>query len=220
LKIYKLIYRVGIIKSRSAIIQQYGKPFYKKFCITSKCWLDKVIAKTPDIGNTIFSFNYAFTPAYIAWFKAAIELDLPKEQADKLLWMINERIFSLIPKKIAPLFINRYLNNFRKKAPVHQSLSEQNSIHPYDYKITYQEINSRVFEIDIYECGMMKLAKDFDALGMFPSICRIDYLLSNYMGAGFERTKTLGDGDNCCNCRYTFGGTCEWSPEKGFIDRK
>lgn len=220
MKIYKLIYRVGIIKSRSAIMQQYGKPFHKKFCITSKRWLDKVIAKTPHIGNTIFSFNYAFTPAYIAWFKAAIGLDLPKEQADKLLWTINESIFSLIPKKIAPLFINNYLNNFRKKAPIHQSLSEQNCLHQYDYKITYQAINSRVFEIDIYECGMMKLAKDFDALGMFPSICRIDYLLSNYMGAGFERTKTLGDGDNCCNCRYIFGGTCEWSPEKGFIDRK
>ncbi|WP_315115539.1 hypothetical protein [uncultured Clostridium sp.] len=33
-------------------------------------------------------------------------------------------------------------------------------------------------------------------------------------------TKTLGDGDDCCNCRYIIGGSCEWSPEKGFVDRK
>lgn len=37
---------------------------------------------------------------------------------------------------------------------------------------------------------------------------------------GFERTKTLGDGDECCNCRYYIKGDCDWSPEKGFNDRK
>lgn len=35
----------------------------------------------------------------------------------------------------------------------------------------------------------MKLAKDFDLLGIVPTVCRVDYMLSNYMGVGFERTK-------------------------------
>jgi hypothetical protein len=48
----------------------------------------------------------------------------------------------------------------------------------------------------------------------------MDYLMANLMGNGFTRTKTLGDGDNCCNCSYSKVGYCEWSPEKGFIERK
>jgi hypothetical protein len=48
----------------------------------------------------------------------------------------------------------------------------------------------------------------------------MDYLFAHLMNNGFERTKTLGDGDDCCNCRYYLTGSCEWSPEKGFADRK
>jgi hypothetical protein len=65
-----------------------------------------------------------------------------------------------------------------------------------------------------------KLAHDFDADGLLPGICRMDFLFSNLMGNGFERTKTLGDGDDCCSCRYHLVGNCNWSPKKGFIDRK
>jgi hypothetical protein len=112
------------------------------------------------------------------------------------------------------------MNNFRKKAPVHEKLYEQGRLHAFDYKIKYQEISDKIFEIDFYECGMLKLARTFDAEGMFPSICRIDYLMFSLGGTGFERTKTLGDGDDCCNCRSIVDGKCEWAPEKGFEDRK
>lgn len=45
----------------------------------------------------------------------------------------------------------------------------------------------------------------------------MDYMYANIMGNGFERTKTLGDGDDCCNCRYFMKGDCEWSPQKGLV---
>jgi hypothetical protein len=93
-------------------------------------------------------------------------------------------------------------------------------MHPYDWKIRYRNINDKVFEIDIYECAMIKVCRDYDAMGLFPAMCRMDYLFSHYMGNGFERTRTLGDGDDCCNCRYILPGTCEWPSEKGFEDRK
>lgn len=75
-------------------------------------------------------------------------------------------------------------------------------------------------EVNITRCGMRTLAKDFDALGMFPAVCRVDYLMFSIMGGGFQRNKTLGDGDSCCNCIYTIGGKCDWNPEKGFKNRK
>jgi hypothetical protein len=40
------------------------------------------------------------------------------------------------------------------------------------------------------------------------------------MGNRFVRSKTLGDGDSCCNCHYDLVGECEWAPEKGFAERK
>ena len=43
---------------------------------------------------------------------------------------------------------------------------------------------------------------------MLPGICAVDYIVAHYMGNGFSRTKTLGDGDDCCNCRYEIKGKC------------
>jgi hypothetical protein len=113
-----------------------------------------------------------------------------------------------------------YLNGFRKKAATHVALQEKGKLHPYDWHITYREINQNSFEIDITECGLKKLAHQFDADGLLPGICRMDYLFSNLMGNRFVRSKTLGDGDNCCNCHYDLEGQCEWAPEKGFTDRR
>ncbi len=216
----KLIYELGTKRSKKHIIEKYGEDFYKDFSRISLEVVTEVIAKMPDIGNTLFSFNYEFAPTYIAWYKASQALGLSQEEIQEMLWLVNERLITIIPKPFMKLFIHSYINNFRKKAKEHEKLIEKNRLHPYDWIIKYREINDITFEIDIYECGIMKLAKDFDALGIVPSVCRVDYMLSNYMGAGFERTKTLGDGDDCCNCRYIIGGSCEWSPEKGFVDRK
>ena len=93
-------------------------------------------------------------------------------------------------------------------------------MHPYDWQIQYRDVDTNCFEIDILACGIKKLAADFHAEGMLPGICRMDYLYASIMKNGFERTKTLGDGDDCCNCRYFLKGDCEWAPEKGFVTRK
>lgn len=215
MKYYRFIYRTGMLCSRKTLTTRYGEAFWQSFAQRSARWLDAVIAETPDIGNTIFAFNYAFTPAYIAWYKAAQELGLDKNQTDRLLWTLNEGIITLVPRWAGSLYMSSYLKSFRKKAPEHERLCQAGHVHPYDYKLRYISIDDKTFGIDITECGMLKLARDFDAEGIFPAVCRVDYIMSQYMGAGFARTKTLGDGDDCCDCRYTIGGTCTWQPGDG-----
>ena len=51
--------------------------------------------------------------------------------------------------------------------------------------------------------------------GMLPGICSVDFMISHYMGNGFSRTKTLGAGDECCNCHYELQGTCPLHAPKG-----
>lgn len=220
MNIYRIIFLLGKVRSSKQISNVFGNDFAKSFNKQSSEMIDKVISKTPPIGKTIFSFNYAFTPAYIVWYQAAKRLGLNKCQTEQLLWLLNEKIVKTIPRFLAKAFATAYLNRFRQMAPKHEELIKQGKIHPYDYLLSFRNLGKYIFEIDITRCGMMTLAKDFDAMGIFPTVCRVDYIMSNYMGAGFERTKTLGDGDECCNCRYIIGGGCEWAPEKGFEIRK
>ena len=59
------------------------------------------------------------------------------------------------------------------------------------------------------------MAKKYGVEGMLPGICSVDYMVSYYMGNGFSRTKTLGDGDECCNCHYELTGKCPLRAPEG-----
>lgn len=216
-----IIFHIGLKTAKKDIIQRHGLPFYWEFKGKAKREYWAILSQTPDIGNSIFKFNYAFTPAYIAWYRAFRALGLDKTGAVEWIWNITESLLRLIPSWVLKRYGAKiYLGGFRKKAPGHAVRSAQNDLPAYDYKIRFQEIDAHAFGIDIYECGMKKLCEKLNALDLFPGICRIDYLVSHYMGCGFHRTKTLGDGDDCCDCRYEMTGACAWEPEKGFADRK
>lgn len=216
----KIIFSLTMLRSRKALIRKYGREFWKSFRMQSKEKLKTILPLTPQIGKSLFAFNYQFGPPYIAWYKALMELGLHQQEAWETLWLMNEKMATTIPKCLLHATGRRYFTGFRKKAAAHVERQQRNELHPYDWRVTYREISYNTFEIEITECALKKLAHDFDADGLLPGICRMDYLFSHLMHNGFERTKTLGDGDDCCNCRYHVKGSCDWSPEKGFVTRK
>jgi hypothetical protein len=113
-----------------------------------------------------------------------------------------------------------YLGTFRQKAAEAERRGKAGKLHPFDWRITYTDIDQHTFAINIYECAMLKLADQFDCRELFPHVCRMDYLFSNYFHNAFRRSGTLADGNTCCDCWYQVPGDCEWSPEKGFTERK
>ena len=209
-----------MLRSRNILRRKYGKEFWKDFKRLSKEKLDAILPQVPDIGKSVFSFNYQFGPSYIAWYKTFVQLEMGQQEIWENIWLMNEKLITTIPRRLLHLAGTSYINGFRKKAAMHVGRQLGNALHPYDWRVSYREISDNTFEMDITTCGLKNLAHDFDADGLLPGICRMDYLLSNLMGNGFERTKTLGDGDDCCNCRYHLEGPCEWAPEKGFEGRK
>ncbi len=152
--------------------------------------------------------------------KSFLELGLTQDETIQNIWTMNEKLVTIIPRPVLKVMGKLYINSFRKNIAAHVMRQEKGNRHPYDWTIKYSEIDQNSFYLDITECGLKKLAQQFKVEGLLPGICRIDYLMSNLMGTGFVRTKTLGDGDDCCNCHYDLASKCEWSPEKGFTDRK
>lgn len=216
----KVIYSFMMIRSRKILINKYGKAFWNGFRIRSKEKLAEILPLMPDIGKSIFSFSYKFAPACIACYNTFLESGLSQQEAWENIWLMSEKLVTTIPKFLLHFVGKSYLNSFRRKVTIHVERQQRNKLHPYDWQVTYREISENTFELDITKCGIKKLAHDLNAEGLLPGICRLDYLLSHLMGNGFERTKTLGDGDECCNCRYHIEGSCEWSPEKGFEGRR
>lgn len=97
------------------IIEKYGRDFWDKFKSGSDKLFREVLKETPDIGESVFSFNYAYAPSYVAWYKTMRELSLTAEQADELMWLMNEKMLLTVPKPFLHMAGKTYLNGFRKK---------------------------------------------------------------------------------------------------------
>lgn len=211
----KFIYRLTMCRSKGYIQKQYGKSFWKSFREHSDAVFRQVAAELPDIGNSIFSFNYAYAPSYVAWYRSMRQLGLDAGQADDLMWKMNEKMLLSVPKPFLHMAGKSYLNSFRKKAKQHLQRQGKPGFSEYDWLIDYRDIDANSFEIDIRRCGFITVAKKYGVEGMLPGICSVDYMVSYYMGNGFSRTKTLGDGDECCNCHYELTGKCPLRAPEG-----
>lgn len=62
----KLIYKLGMRRSKKAIIKKYGKDFYKEFNRFTFEIVTQVIEQMPDIGNTIFLMLWQLFLQYAA----------------------------------------------------------------------------------------------------------------------------------------------------------
>lgn len=211
----KFIYRLTMCRSKGYIQKQYGKSFWKSFREHSDAVFRQVAAELPDIGDSIFSFNYAYAPSYVAWYRSMRQLGLDAGQADDLMWKMNEKMLLSVPKPFLHMAGKIYLNSFRKKAKQHLQRQGKPGFSEYDWLIDYRDIDANSFEIDIRRCGFITVAKKYGVEGMLPGICSVDYMVSYYMGNGFSRTKTLGDGDECCNCHYELTGKCPLRAPEG-----
>lgn len=216
----RLILKISMSKSRKYFCEKYGAEWFSELKKLSNKHFNEILPRVPNIGKSIFAINYKFAPAYIAWYKALEQLGVESSEIDKDIWTINEKLMKTFPRFILKVSGKIYLSSLRKNAIRHIEKQKQNKLHPYDWKIAFRNIDNNSFEIDITECAYKKLSKDFGVEEMLPGICRMDYLIANLMGNGFTRTKTLGDANDCCNCRCSKVGFCEWSPEKGFNYRK
>ena len=216
----RIIFAYVMFRSRRQIVQQYGIAFWKSFRKSSCKNLREILPQVPDIGPSIFSLNYRFLPIYVAWYRAFQALGLGAEEIDRCIWMMNDQMLAGTSGWFSKLVGRKYYHSFQRKAASHLKRQTLQQLHPLDWQIAYRVLSKEAFEIDILTCPFERLSKEFGVPGLLPGICRMDYLYANRMGNGFTRTKTLGDGDDCCNCHYEMTGSCAWAPETGFITRK
>ncbi|MCD1655961.1 L-2-amino-thiazoline-4-carboxylic acid hydrolase [Treponema zuelzerae] len=206
--------------SKKDIINEKGTKYYSDLKKQIKYQLKLIVPNVPEIGDSIFRSSYIMGVIYIAWYKSFLELGMQKDEANIWIWRASENSLKIIPKNCLWLVKKAYIGGMLKKAESHTKKSIENKLPEYDWKIEYKKVNENEFYLNTYECGIKKLCKLFNTEEMLPSLCRLDYLTSHYLGSGFLRDKTLGDGDELCNNKFFINGICEWSPEKGFISRK
>lgn len=214
-------YRVLMFANAAYLKQTYGEDFYTRFRSLADDKLQELLPKIPDLSSSIAALSYAFITAYVPFFHAFKQLDQTKNKAGELIWVMNENMLRRFPSMIRILLGRMATSKAMVKSfRAAQLRGEQGRLHPLDWRIEVDEPAAGGYCGTWTQCGALQVLRAIGEDGVFPYVCRLDYLMANLMEIQFTRTKTLADGDDCCNNYIAGPGFTEWAPEKGFVNRK
>jgi len=196
--------------AKSMLKRKRGHENYSKFKQMVSLYKERLYPFIPYLGKTVFDNSYYFANCYFFFFAALKDLGYSAEEAMRIIWKMNESVMRLMPAPVRILTGKYYANRSRKMGISATQKGKVNNLHPYDWKIEYESVSKNKWIFNVSECYILKMAKQFNMTEMFPHVCRMDYLFSHYFRQGFYRDKTLGDGDNICNCCWEIPGNCEW----------
>jgi hypothetical protein len=212
-------YRLLMFANKRYIARTYGTDFYRRFRSAADGKLAELAPRVPDIGKSVFAMNYAFIVAYVPFVHAFEQFDETRATAGELVWTINENLFDMIPAPLWKMMGKRaFGGRMAKRFKEAQDRGDRGLLHPRDWRL--KVLPGVGLRYDVTRCGALEVLRELGEGGVFPYACRLDHLMANRAGYLFERTRTLADGDACCNMSLTGLGFTEWSPEKGFELRR
>lgn len=157
-----------------------------------------MLLRTPDIGGSSLEMNL-----YIA----AFVFSLHEAQPDKITpSVVDEMVTAVFDSPfIIKVHKNKKCTLFTDKVQdkkVKESIESQTSKYELDWKFRYEKGVDEFYNT-YTECGICKLGKRENCFEFVPCLCNMDERSYRNDGGELHRTKTLAQGDDCCNFHVT-----------------
>ncbi len=157
-----------------------------------------MLLRTPDIGGSSLEMNLYIAAFVFSLYKAQPDLITP-DVVDQLAEAVFDSPFMIKvhQNKKCTLFTDRVQD---KK--VRESRESQRGNYELGWKFQYQKGVDEFYNT-YTECGICKLGKRENCFAFVPCLCRMDGRNYENMGGRLHRTKTLAQGDDCCDFHVT-----------------
>ncbi len=157
-----------------------------------------MLLRTPDIGGSSLEMNL-----YIAAFVFSLHKAEPEKITPDI---VNEMVTAVFD---SPFMIKAHKNKkctlFTDKVQdkkLAESRASQNSKYELDWKFEYKKGNNEFYNT-YTECGICKLGIRENCFEFVPCLCNMDERNYRNEGGKLHRTKTLAQGDDCCDFHVT-----------------
>lgn len=157
-----------------------------------------MLLRTPDIGGSSLEMNLYIAAFVFSLHKAYPEKITP-EVVDEMVTAVFESPFMIKAHK------NKKCTLFTDKVQdkkVKESIASQNSPYELDWKFKYEKGKDEFYNT-YAECGICKLGTRENCFEFVPCLCNMDERNYRNEGGNLHRTKTLAQGDDCCNFHVT-----------------
>lgn len=169
---------------------EYKKKVKKEF--------KEMLLRTPDIGGSSLESNLYIAAFVFSLYKADPDRITP-EIVDKMVMAVFDSPFMVKAHKNKKCIM--FTDKVQEKK-LAESRASQNSKYELDWKFDYQKGVDEFYNT-YTECGICKLGKRENCFEFVPCLCNMDERNYRNEGGQLHRTKTLANGDECCNFHVT-----------------
>ena len=157
----------------------------------------KMVSRTPSVGSV--KDNMFAAVMYLACYGFAYyKADPDRITMDVFDGMIDAICKSDIMKKVYKgknCFDQKEIDKYVKGAARSKKREyPMDWVFDFSYDLTVPE-----YFVSHHECGVCKIARQENLFFLMPHMCVMDYPTIEYKGGKLIRSKTLGNGDDCCN---------------------
>ena len=178
-----------------------------------------ILPEIPYIGGKKngLTFNLVGSAFILALIRFLEGLDFTSREIGKICYKISEHYYNSSPKILK--YLTRRLMNSKyaiKKAKKKSAILQLKK-YPENWVSEFIEGDGIDFDLGINytECGICKFYQKQRAEKYLPYLCLLDYATFRAFGIGMKRTKTLGNGSDMCNFRFSkkFKTPQGWPPD-------
>lgn len=157
-----------------------------------------MLLRTPDIGGSSLQMNLYIAAFVFSLYKAEPEKITPD--------MVNEMVTAVFDSPfMVKVHKNKKCTLFTDKVQdkkLQESIASQTSSYELDWKFHYEKGVDEFYNT-YTECGICKLGKRENCWEFVPCLCNMDERNYRNEGGQLHRTKTLANGDECCDFHVT-----------------
>ena len=186
-----------------------GEKQAKQFMREARQEYEALIPRIPYISDNtlILAFFFPVT-RYLAVYRGLQRQGRTLEDAGRLIFLIATEEARAVPyvgcRLMEALWFSRWFRRLIKKG----ALKSQLHRYPGGFVLSYIEGDGREFDygVDYTECANCKFLQAENAFELAPYVCATDKPISELMGWGLTRPKTIADGYPICGFRFKKDG--------------
>jgi len=198
-----------LARVKPSLFSWLGEEQTKKFMLEARQEYEALIPRIPYIGESRLLLGL-FLPSsrYLAVYRALQRQGQTLEDAGRVIFLMGAEEARAVPyfgrRLMEALWFSRWFRSLLKRG----ALKSQQRRYPGSFVLSYVEGDGREFDygVDYTECAHCKFLRVENAFELVPYVCATDKPISELIGWGLTRPKTIADGFPICGFRFTKGG--------------
>ena len=205
----------AVRRVKPLLLQRYGEPFVSIVAADAQAEFQGLMPQLPYIGgrrNPLLTFFLVSTAWYLALYRAMQKQGKDINELGPLILDIYQSWMDSYPAWVLQLGGWLACTPIARRGLERSSKTSQVRRYPGDWLFSFVPKNGHDFGVDYTECGIYKFCQEQNAAELMPYLCSVDFIMSERMNLGLQRTMTLAEGSPKCDFRFKHRRPTIWPP--------